>query len=34
MLARMADRYGKLGAYTLEKDQTFAVEPSLETELP
>jgi Xaa-Pro aminopeptidase len=28
------DRYGKLGAYTLEKDQTFAVEPSLETELP
>jgi Xaa-Pro aminopeptidase len=28
------DRYGKLGAYTLERDQTFAVEPSLETELP
>jgi Xaa-Pro dipeptidase len=27
------DRYGKLGAYTIEKDQTFAVEPSLQTEL-
>ncbi|MEP6993374.1 MAG: M24 family metallopeptidase [Acidobacteriota bacterium] len=28
------DRYGKLGAYVIEKDQTFAVEPSLEVELP
>ncbi len=28
------DRYGKLGAYTIERDQTYAVEPSLETELP
>lgn len=28
------DRYGKLGAYTIEKDQTFAIEPSLEVELP
>ena len=28
------DRYGKLGAYTIERDQTFAVEPSLQTELP
>lgn len=28
------DRYGKLGAYALERDQTFAVEPSLEAELP
>lgn len=28
------DRYGKLGSYTIEKDQTFAIEPALETELP
>lgn len=28
------DRYGKLNAYTIEKDQTFAIEPSLEAELP
>lgn len=28
------DRYGKLGSYTIERDQTFAVEPSLEAELP
>lgn len=28
------DRYGKLGGYTIEKDQTFAIEPSLEVELP
>jgi Xaa-Pro aminopeptidase len=28
------DRYGKLGAYTIERDQTFAVEPSVQTELP
>jgi Xaa-Pro aminopeptidase len=28
------DRYGKLGSYTIEKDQTFAIEPSLEVELP
>jgi Xaa-Pro aminopeptidase len=28
------DRYGKLGAYAIEKDQTFAIEPSLEVELP
>jgi Xaa-Pro aminopeptidase len=28
------DRYGKLGAYTIERDQTFAIEPALETELP
>jgi Xaa-Pro dipeptidase len=28
------DRYGKLGAYTIERDQTFAIEPSLEVELP
>jgi Xaa-Pro aminopeptidase len=27
------DRYGKLGSYPIEKDQTFAIEPSLETEL-
>jgi Xaa-Pro dipeptidase len=27
------DRYGKLGAYQIEKDQTFAIEPSLQTEL-
>jgi len=28
------DRYGKLGGYTIERDQTFAVEPALEVELP
>jgi len=28
------DRYGKLGAYVIERDQTFAVEPSLQIELP
>jgi Xaa-Pro aminopeptidase len=28
------DRYGKLGAYVIERDQTFAIEPSLEVELP
>jgi Xaa-Pro dipeptidase len=28
------DRYGKSGTYVVEKDQTFAIEPSLETELP
>ncbi len=28
------DRYGKLGDYTIERDQTFAIEPSLQTELP
>ncbi|HEY1249571.1 MAG TPA: M24 family metallopeptidase [Thermoanaerobaculia bacterium] len=28
------DRYGKLGSYTIERDQTFAIEPALETELP
>jgi Xaa-Pro dipeptidase len=28
------DRYGKLGAYSIEPDQTFAVEPSLQAELP
>ncbi len=28
------ERYGKLGSYTIEKDQTFAIEPALETELP
>jgi len=28
------DRYGKLGAYAIEPDQTFAIEPSLEVELP
>lgn len=27
------DRYGKLGGYTIERDQTFAIEPSLEVEL-
>jgi len=26
--------YGKLGAYVIERDQTFAVEPSVKTELP
>ncbi len=28
------DRYGKLGAYVIERDQTFAIEPTLEAELP
>ena len=28
------DRYGKSGSYLIEKDQVFAVEPSLQTELP
>ena len=28
------ERYGKLGGYVIERDQTFAVEPSLKTELP
>jgi len=28
------ERYGKSGTYVIEKDQTFAIEPSLETELP
>jgi Xaa-Pro dipeptidase len=28
------DRYGKLGGYVIERDQTFAIEPALETELP
>ena len=28
------DRYGKLGAYVIERDQTFAIEPALEVELP
>jgi Xaa-Pro aminopeptidase len=28
------DRYGKLGGYPIERDQTFAIEPSLEVELP
>jgi Xaa-Pro aminopeptidase len=28
------DRYGKSGSYLIEKDQVFAIEPSLETELP
>jgi Xaa-Pro dipeptidase len=27
------DRYGKLGSYTIERDQTYAIEPSLQTEL-
>jgi Xaa-Pro dipeptidase len=27
------DRYGKLGTYTIERDQTFAIEPALEVEL-
>ena len=26
--------YGKLGSYAIERDQTFAVEPTLKTELP
>ena len=28
------DRYGKLGGYAIERDQTFAIEPALEVELP
>ncbi|HYX19636.1 MAG TPA: M24 family metallopeptidase [Thermoanaerobaculia bacterium] len=28
------DRYGKLGSYAIERDQTFAIEPALEVELP
>ncbi len=28
------DRYGKLGGYVIERDQTFAIEPSLQAELP
>ncbi len=28
------DRYGKLGGYAVERDQTFAIEPSLQVELP
>ena len=28
------DRYGKLGGYVIERDQTFAIEPALEVELP
>jgi Xaa-Pro aminopeptidase len=28
------DRYGKMGAYAIERDQTFAIEPALEVELP
>jgi Xaa-Pro dipeptidase len=28
------DRYGKLGTYAIERDQTFAIEPALEVELP
>ena len=28
------DRYGKLGGYPIERDQTFAIEPALEVELP
>ncbi len=28
------NRYGKLGGYAIEKDQTFAIEPALEVELP
>jgi Xaa-Pro aminopeptidase len=28
------ERYGKSGSYVIEKDQTFAVEPSLQAELP
>lgn len=28
------DRYGKLGSYVIERDQTFAIEPALEVELP
>jgi Xaa-Pro aminopeptidase len=28
------ERYGKLGGYVIERDQTFAVEPTLTTELP
>ncbi|HKD18399.1 MAG TPA: M24 family metallopeptidase, partial [Thermoanaerobaculia bacterium] len=28
------DRYGKMGSYAIERDQTFAIEPALEVELP
>jgi hypothetical protein len=28
------DRYGKQSSYVVERDQTFAIEPSLRTELP
>src|SRR5262249_34366117 len=28
------DRYGKLGGYAIERDQTYAIEPSLQVELP
>lgn len=28
------DRYGKSGSFLIEKDQTFAIEPSLQAELP
>jgi len=28
------DRYGKMGGYAIERDQTFAIEPALEVELP
>lgn len=28
------DRYGKMGAYAIERDQTFAIEPALQVELP
>lgn len=28
------DRYGKLGGFAIERDQTFAIEPALEVELP
>jgi len=28
------DRYGKLGGYVVDRDQTYALEPALEVELP
>jgi Xaa-Pro aminopeptidase len=28
------DRYGKLGGYVVDRDQTYAIEPALEVELP
>ncbi len=28
------DRYGKMGSYVIERDQTYAIEPGLRTELP
>src|SRR5262245_16190006 len=28
------DRYGKMGGYAIERDQTYAIEPSLQVELP